>query len=241
MNVLIAMIAGLAGGALSAAATFFITLGVCRALHVSDREGASGYLAMYLGLLVGLVGLILSIVMTLRFRGQSGGAIWAQAPLAVGGIVAMAAVGMYLYYNAHDHPIITNGAPPVMQFQLQAPSNANLPDAQSIKVQLQSGDSRAEGQWDAAQAGQVDGRPVLTGHLELFVKTSQRMLVFDFPGQVNQLFNLRLPASPLAKKYQKWSDWQSADFMFTPASNVGQKVTPENAYRIRYLVEGVEP
>lgn len=241
MNVLIAMIAGLLGGALSAAATFFITMGLCQVLNVSNREGASGYLAMYVGLLVGLAGMIVSIVMTLRFRGQSAGAVWMQAPLALGGIVAVAAVGVYMYYNAHDHPIITNGAPPVLQFQLQAPSNANLPDAKSIQVQLQSGETRAEGQWDVAQTGQADGRPALTGHLELYVKTSQRMLVFDFPGQVNQLFNLRLPASPLAKKYQKWSDWQNADFMFTPASNVGQKVTPANAYRIRYLVEGVEP
>jgi hypothetical protein len=238
MNVLIAMIAGLIGGALSAAATFFITIGVCQALNVSNREGATGYMGMFVGILVGLAAMILSIVMTLRYRGVAGGAIWAQTPMALGGIVAVAALGMYVYYNAHDHPI-TNGAPPALQFQLQAPSNANLPDPKSIKVQLQSGESRADGWWDDAQTGQVDGRPVLTGHLQLYVKTSQRMLVFDLPGQINQLFNLRLPASPLAKKYQKWSDWQIADFMFTPASNVGQKVTPANAYRIRYLVEGV--
>ena len=240
MNVLIAMIVGLAGGALSAAATFFITIGICQALHVSDREGAVGYLGMFVGLLVGLAGMILSIVMTLRYRGQAAGAIWAQAPLAVGGIVAVAALGLFLYYNAHDHSI-TNGAPPALQFQLQAPSNADRPDPKSIKVQLQAGETRADGSWDDAPIGQVDGRPVLTGHLQLYSKTSRRMLVFDLPGHVNQLFNLGLPASPLAKKYQEWSDWQSADFMFTPASNVGQKVTPANAYRIRYLVEGVEP
>jgi hypothetical protein len=82
---------------------------------------------------------------------------------------------------------------------------------------------------------------VLTGHLQLYLKTSRRMLIFNFPGQVNRLFNLRLPSSPLGKKYQNWSEWQPADFLFTPDSNIGQKVNPANAYRIRYLVEGVEP
>jgi hypothetical protein len=122
-----------------------------------------------------------------------------------------------------------------------APPNASLPDPKSIRVELQAGQSRADAWWDDGPAAQVDSRPVLTGRLQLYVKTSRRMLIFDFPGQVNQFFNLRLPASPLGKKYQKWSDWQPADSMFTSDSNIGQKITPANAYRIRYLVEGVEP
>src|SRR5438270_1825081 len=139
MNILIAMIAGLVGGALSAVVTFFINMVVCQAFHVSDREGAAGYMGAFLGLIVGLAAMILSIVVTLRYRGVAGSAIWVQTPLALGGIVAVAALGMYAYYNSHDHPI-TNGAPPALQFQLQAPANANLPDPKSIKVELQSGE-----------------------------------------------------------------------------------------------------
>src|SRR5260370_42394510 len=119
MNVLIAMIAGLVGGTLSAVVTFLITIGICQALQVSDREGAVGYLGMFVGLLVGLAGMILSSVMTLRYRGQAVGAIWTQAP-----------------------------------------SNVDLPDPKSIKVQLQAGDTCADGWWDDASIGQVDDHPV---------------------------------------------------------------------------------
>jgi hypothetical protein len=156
MNVLIAMLDGLAGGALGAATSFFITIGLCQALNVSNREGASGYLGMAVALVMGLAAMILSIVMTLRYRGVTAGAFWAQAPLALVGIVAIAGIGMFVYYNSHDHPI-TNGAAPALQFQLQAPPNASVPDPKSIKVELQAGQSRADAWWDDGPAAQADG------------------------------------------------------------------------------------
>src|SRR5258708_32748332 len=112
MNGLMAMIAGLVGGTVSAVGTFLITIGICQALQVSDREGAVGYPGMFVGLLVGLAGMILTIVMTLRYRGQAVGAIWAQAP-----------------------------------------SNADLPDPKSIRVQLQAGETRADGWCEDAPLG----------------------------------------------------------------------------------------
>jgi hypothetical protein len=239
VNILWAIIAGLLGGTASAAVTFFVTIWIWQALHVSDREGGVGYLGMSLGLLLGVAGMTLSIIVTLRFRGQSALAIWAQTPLALIGIAALGAIGMALYYNAHDHPIV-DGAPPVLEFQLQAPPNRNLPDPKNVQVKLQAGRSGADGWWDDDQTQQADGRPVLTGRMQLYLRTSDRLVVFQLPGDMSYLFKLRLPASPLGRKYQKWSAWQPSDFVFTPDSNVGRQVPAQDAYRIRYLVQTTE-
>jgi hypothetical protein len=240
MNVLIAMLAGLAGGAVSALAGGFLVAGICAALHVSNREGGIGYAALFGGLLAGIIGLIVSIMLTLRWRGQSASAVFAQTPMALAGLIAIGALGLWMYYNSMDHPIV-NGAPPILDYEIQAPAGAPLPDLKAVQVMMQAGEKgHADGWWDDQQTEQVDGRPVLTGHMQLYLRTSQRLVVVELPGGVNHLFQLRLPASPLGKKYQKWSEWQTSDFVFTPESRVGQKVAPEHAYRMRYLVEGME-
>jgi hypothetical protein len=240
MNVLVAMLAGLAGGAVSAVAAGFLTVWICQALHVTDRDGGIGYAGLFMGILAGLFGMVITIVLTLRWRHQSAGGVIAQTPMALAGIIALGALGLWLYYNSKDHPII-DGAPPVLDFELQAPASAALPDPKSIQVCLQSGErGRDHGWWDEQQTEQVNGQAVLTGHMQLNLRTSQRSMVFQFPGDVDHLFLLRLPASPLGKKYQNWSEWQTADYVFTPASRVGQRVSADNAYRMRYLVEGLE-
>lgn len=239
MSVLIAILAGLAGGAASGVAGYLVTVLVCQALQVHDRDGAIGYLGMFLGFFAGVAGMILSIVLTLRLRHEPTSAIFAQTPMALAGIVALVALGIVVYYNSHDHPVV-NGAPPILDFELQPPPNSDLPNPKTVRIRLQAGDKRADGWWDDAQTEQVNGRPVLTGHLQLYLRTSQRLVILQFPGQEDHLFKLRLPASPLGRKYQKWSDWQPSDYVFTPASNVGRRVAAGNAYQIRYLVEGIE-
>src|SRR4051812_37169758 len=111
MNVLLAMLAGLAGGSASGVMGYFVTVWACQALDVRDRDGGIGYAGMFLGLLVGIAGMILSIVLTLRLRRESTGAIVLHTPMALGGIVAMAALGIWMYYNAHDHPVVDGAAP----------------------------------------------------------------------------------------------------------------------------------
>jgi hypothetical protein len=239
MNILIAMAAGLVGGTLTGVAGFFVTVWVCQALGVSGREGGIGYAGMFLGFFVGVAGMIGSMVLALRLRHESTSAIAAHTPMAVAGIVALAALGVFAYYRSHDHPVV-DGAPPILDFELQAPPNSDLPDAKTVQIKLRAGESRADGWWDETPPAQVEGRPALTGHLQLYLRTSQRLMVLEFAGEKRHLFQLRLPASPLGRKYRKWSDWQSADCVFTPESNVGQRVAAENAYRVRYLVESIE-
>src|SRR4051812_22984659 len=97
MNILIAMFAGLAGGAASAFAVGLLVIGLCRVFGVTDRDGGVGYTALFAGILAGMIGMIAIIVITLRMRSQSGAAIFAQAPMALVGIIAIGA-GIVLWY-----------------------------------------------------------------------------------------------------------------------------------------------
>src|SRR6478672_9224568 len=101
MNVLIAMLAGLAGGSASGVIGFFATVWACQAFHVRDRDGGVGYAGMFVGLFAGLAGMVLSVVVTLRLRHESTSAVVLHTPMALGGIVALAAGGIWIYYNAH--------------------------------------------------------------------------------------------------------------------------------------------
>jgi hypothetical protein len=239
MNILIAVVAGLVGGVISSLLGFFLTVGTCKALQVHDRDGGIGYAGMFLGLILGLAGMVMSMVLTLRWRHETAAGIAPHTPMAIGGIAALAALGLYIYYRSQDHPVV-HGATPVLDLELQAPPNSNLPDPKTVQIRLQAGNSGANGWWDDKPRELVDGRPALTGHPQLYLRTKQRLVALEFPGQKTHLFQLRLPASPLGRRYQKWSDWYSADWVFTPESRVGQRVPAESAYRIRYLVESTE-
>src|SRR6266542_4198454 len=93
MNILIAMIAGVVGGACAAVATFFGTAGACKALRIRDRDGGIGYAGMFAGILAGVAGMVLSIM-------------------------ALAAAGVLIRYRSQDHPIVRR-APHVLNFELQ--------------------------------------------------------------------------------------------------------------------------
>jgi hypothetical protein len=95
--------------------------------------------------------------------------MFAQTPMALAGIAALMAISIAFYYSSHDHPTV-NGASPILDFELQAPPNSELPDRASVQIRLQAGGSRADGWWDDKQIEQVNGRPVLTGHLQLYLR-----------------------------------------------------------------------
>jgi hypothetical protein len=68
MNTLVAMTAGLAGGALAAVTVSFLATWITRALRVSERNREAGYLELLVGVLPVFVGMIVAIVLTLRWR-----------------------------------------------------------------------------------------------------------------------------------------------------------------------------
>jgi hypothetical protein len=77
---------------------------------------------------------------------------------------------------------------------------------------------------------------VRAGYVELYFRTSQRLIVLKFPGDTDRIFRLKLPANPIRAKYRAWSDWQNPDFV---AKGGEQPSHPSggNEYQIRYKMD----
>lgn len=82
---------------------------------------------------------------------------------------------------------------------------------------------RLEGDWQ-----------VLSGTLELYYRTSSRLLVFRLPGSRDRIFRLGLAAKPDPEG--GWSDWGTVDFVGLPDQPQTVKPGPEDPFTLRYRV-----
>lgn len=230
VNLLIAMLAGLAGAAATGALFLFGTLGAVEMFHLYDRDGGWGYVALFLGIIGCLIGLPAGIWLSLRWRtGMSG---WTpQGSAAYLGIVVAGAIFFYAYDALRVRPL-RDGPTPVLDFELQPPEGAGTPDLSRIAVKLQAGETGSTAWWDSQQ----QGNGILTGHLELYLKISERLVSIDLPTGETYLFQLRLPANPLSSRYTKYSKWHAADYYFPAGARTGEAIPAGRSYRMRYSV-----
>jgi hypothetical protein len=75
-------------------------------------------------------------------------------------------------------------------------------------------------------------RAVIAGTVDLYFRTSQRMLVMAMPDKKQVLFDLKLSAKPSHGK--QFGAWQRADFVGEPGADRARRATPEESYDIRY-------
>jgi hypothetical protein len=71
----------------------------------------------------------------------------------------------------------------------------------------------------------------------LYYRTSRRLLAVKFPNGGARLYNLRLPANPMPKKYHVWSEWQKPDFVDEPGSTGPKRASDGPDIEVRYHVE----
>jgi|GEM_PF-6819775 hypothetical protein len=60
----------------------------------------------------------------------------------------------------------------------------------------------------------------MPGYVKLYLRTFQRLLVLKFPGGEDRIFKLRLPASPLERKYHPGPVGKSRILSRKAASNL---------------------
>jgi len=238
MNVLLAMLAGVCGAMAAGFAGFMGASAYAAATHMTSMEGASGYFALAIAVLCALAGLVGGIVGALLWRGVGLAGLVTRTAAAIGGLVALSALGFGAYYAMQPHYLGQNGPTPLLKFEIMAAPNAPLPDYEALSIELQTDENGNDGVWNRDVRESVDGKPVRAGYVYLHFRTSQRMLVLKLPDGSVQIFKVGLPADPTGKKFQQWSEWKNADFTDRP----GQQSQPspasaDKAYRIRYQVE----
>lgn len=208
--VLFGILAGIVGAAVGLLLGLAIGAGLAAAFHVSAMEGAAGYFAGGIALIVALVVTPTSILFTLYWRGVR--RIWLLVGLIAVclSMVAIASAGFGAWYMAQPHILNSNAATPVLEFEIKPLDGQSVESLANAKVELQTDRNTMPGYW---HNDSTEHSGVRTGYVEVYFRTSHRVLVLKFSGREDIVFELRLPANPMKPKYRVWSDWQKADFI----------------------------
>jgi hypothetical protein len=122
-----------------------------------------------------------------------------------------------------------------LEFELRAPAGFALPeDPYRIEVTLDADLNQQPAIWLDPTLRQDGDWQVLSGTVELYYRTSSRLLVFRFPDGRDRIFRLGLAAKP--EPEDGWSDWRTVDFVGLPDQPQTAKPGPEDPLGLRYKV-----
>jgi hypothetical protein len=237
MAILRAIVGGIVGVLVGYCAAAFLSSIVMGWYGVSDFEGGRGMGAAFVfGPLGGLLGLAGGIWLGLRLGGkQPAGKALKGAGIALGAIIAIAAAGLAIQYYSVPHHLEYDQAGASLEFELRAPSSFTLPaDSGAIEVSLDTDLNQQPAIWHDPAFRQDSDWNVLSGEVELYYRTAQRLLVFKFPDGRDRIFRPGLAAKP--DPGQGWSDWRPVDFVGLPGEAQTIKPGPEDPLELRWRV-----
>jgi hypothetical protein len=233
MTYVLALVAAIVGGAIGTALGFFVAGALAAVLGITSFEGASGYFAVFIGGPIGcLIGMVAGAVWMLRRRGVQGfGAISGRLGLVAVGVVAAAAAVIGVLYLSQDI-VNPNGAAPQLAFEIKLPPGAVTAPGD---IQLNTTKNRMPALMHKDYTRNEDGRMVIVGLVEMYYRTSQRLLVVNMPDKTDVLFNVKLPGVP--KHSREFSEWRRADYIGEPGASQTRKPTAAESYEIRYRAQ----
>ncbi|ARQ02208.1 hypothetical protein [Pseudorhodoplanes sinuspersici] len=234
MNIIIALVAGLIGGAAGIFAGIGVGLLLVDALAISSFEGGSGYFTLLIGLIGGVIGFFTATILTLRYRGRyrGFGAIAGRTALIVIVLGILTTIGVQIRLATVEH---FSGASPRMLFEIRLPEGAPVPNRNDINIELHAGSQRVGPQLDEQWIWHDGNRPVLSGFTPLYTRTSSRMLIVSLPETPRLLFSIKLASTPRPAKF--YGDWQRVDYLDDgKADSQPRKPNKNENYEIRYYV-----
>jgi len=229
--ILVAAVAGLVGfGVFAFLGAALASLLAAGPLHISSREGGAGYFAISVGMLSGVLGFVGTVWLVLRRCGVGGVKVVLGGIAAFAVIIVSAASAVGIWYSMQPHVLNLNGPEPILRIELHAPANIAI-----------FADATAELTTDRNSADAVLEKPdeaaTRRGYVPLYYRTSHRLLAVKFPNGGARLYNIRLPANPMPKKYHEWSTWYKPDFVDEPGSTGPKRADGSPDIEVRYHVE----
>jgi len=232
-TILFGILAGIIGIAAGLFLGFALGAALAATFHVSTFEGGAGYFAAAIALLVTCIVAPGLILLTLYWRGTRGLYLFVGLVAVCISLVVIAASGFGIWYAGQPHVLNINGPTPLLEFEVRPPGGQSVQGLAEVEPELNTDRNAMPGYWhtDAPQDSSVRA-----GYVELYFRTSQRLLVLKFPGQEDKIFRLKLPANPMRAKYRTWSDWQNPDFV-AKAGQQPSRPTGRSEYQIRYKMD----
>jgi hypothetical protein len=230
---LVALVGGVVGSAVGALAGASAGALIAAATGMSNFEGAAGYFAVVACAPVGaLVGLLAGVWVALRLRGgpRSLAAVAAYSGLTLGTVVA-AGAGVVALVLLLDDTLDRNAAKPQALFEIRLPPASTLADdRRAIEVELDTDRNGASAFFHDEWRHDGD-RPVISGGVELAIRTTQRILVLKIRGEPDRLFRLNLSGKP--GHSDEFGPWQPVDFV-ADGGPQPRRATAADQYEIRY-------
>jgi len=238
VGVIWAIIGGIVGAVVGFIAAALLSGIIMGWAGVSDFEGERAMTsALFFGPMGGLLGLALGIWLALKLaRGSvSFGAFAKQGSLAVFGIAAVIGLALFIVWQSQDHRLTYDGAGATLEFEVRAPLAVALPAARdAISVEIATDKNQQPGHLDEQWLRRDGDWQVMSGGVELYLRTPRRLVVLKLGDDRDRLFRIRLPSKP--DPSEVWSDWQKVDFVGLPDQPQTVSPGPEDPFEIRYRV-----
>ena len=162
----------------------------------------------------------------------------ARGMAAVGGFGPIGAAAVVV--RLQTLPMLGGGRslPPQLVFEIRVPAALALPAAQhDLKIELQTDRNTADalltGPWPPA-AGDEPGTRLVAGLVELYFRTSRRMIVAKLPDGRSLLFAPKLRAAPAGSP--DFGDWRALDWVDDADAKQPRRPRADEAFAIRYRV-----
>jgi len=235
LTYLLAVLGGIVGALLGWIVTGFVADFVLGLQGMSEREGGRAMVAFFAIAPFGaLAGLIAGVWLVLRYHGgyQGFANLAGRAALVIAGIGAAVALGLWVYIGSDDI-LAKNGPPPQAKFEVRLPPNTAKAKLEGLSIDLNT--TRNTMPATLGEARTEDGRPVIPGEVDLYFRSTSRILVLRVPGEPERLFVLKLAGNPGAQA--EFGPWQRVDYVDDQPQQAPRKAGEGDDYEIRYRVE----
>jgi hypothetical protein len=228
--VILGSILGAAAGYIGVSAAAYIIAG---SMGMSDFEGGRAmFAAFFAGPIGAIAGYLLGVWLMLWLRGRRGiGAFAGYAVMSAATTVALAGIAAIAVYW-WPTTIYRDGTELMLEFEIRLPTHVT-PRLGSVGVTLQTDKNTFNADLDPTGTRSEGDRIVLTGEVELYFRTSSRLLVLKTTGEPDRIFRLPLAASP--RLTDMFSPWARVDFI-GDASEKPRKASADatDDFEIRY-------
>lgn len=235
MTYFIAPLTGIIGAIVGYFVAGFTTAIIGEWVGVSNFEGGLGMLAFLgIGPLGGIVGLFLGIWLSLRWRGHASlRAVAWRMPLVLACIAALVAAGLWYAYEMRPQLATSSNVTPRFDFEIRLPKAVPQPGStREFRVSVNTEKNTQDGLiFDRVR--QEDDRPVISGKVDLYYRSSWRLLELQKTSSEDvHVFDLKLAARPSHMK--GYGPWRRVDFVANrKSSEQPRKATDADAYEIR--------